>query len=107
MKIIGERQYLLDNGETAEVEVQSQGTVHGVNVNLDKQEQGPLGAGQTVSVPKPGSGFSSLVLLFTFSGTSGGKYTVTVNGSNGGSDTDIVDQGSFGIPTTATEYLFQ
>ena len=106
MKIIGERQYLLEDGETASVSVDGENTVHGVNYNLDKLKKGPLGPGETVEVPKPGSGFSSLTLLLTFSGN-GGKYTVTISSSNGDSDTDVVDQGSFDIPSTSAEYLFQ
>jgi hypothetical protein len=106
MTTIEERQYLLDNGETASVSVEAEGTVHAVNFNLDKQKKGPLGPGETVEVPKPGSGFSSLTLLFTFSGT-GGKYTVTITGETGDPDTDVIDQGSFDIPATSAEYLFQ
>lgn len=106
MKTIDERQYVLDNGETASVSVEATGTVHAVNFNLDKQKKSPLGPGETVAVPKPSSGFSSLMLLFTFSGT-GGKYTVTITGETGDPDTDVIDQGSFDIPATSAEYLFQ
>jgi hypothetical protein len=106
MTIIEERQYLLEGGETASVSVEAEGTVHAVNYNLNKQKKGPLGPGETVEVPKPGNGFSSLMLLFTFSGT-GGKYTVTVTGETGDPDTDVIDQGSFDIPATSAEYLFQ
>ena len=106
METIAERQYLLESGETVSVSVEATNTVHAVNYNLNKQNKGSLGPGETVAVPKPGSGFSSLVLLFTFSGT-GGKYTVTITGETGDPDTDVIDQGSFDIPSTSAEYLFQ
>jgi len=107
MKIIAERQYLLDPGEKAKVSVTATGTVNNVNFDIDGQGGGPLADGQVITVSKPAGGVRKLTLLFTFSGSSGGQFVVTIKGDNGGSDTDVVDQGAFGIPGTARSYLFQ
>ena len=107
MKKIAERQYLLDPNETARVSVTAPGTFFGANFDIDEQGGGPLSNGQIIPVAKPQSGLRTLTILFTFSGTAGGHYVVAIKGDNGGSDTDEVDQGAFGIPSTSREYLFQ
>jgi hypothetical protein len=105
---IAKRQYNVQPGETITVDVQATGTAHGVNQDLDGAGGAPLGVGQSltfkVEAPK---NHRVLSLLFTFTNSSGGKYAVKIKGGQGGSDTDEVDQGSFGIPATETEYRFQ
>jgi hypothetical protein len=103
---IAKRQYHVQPGETITIGVQATGTAHLVNYDLDGQGGGPVGAGQPLTFTVTTS-TRILTLLFTFSGNSGGKYVVGITSAQGGSDTDVVDQGSFGIPTTAAEYRFQ
>jgi hypothetical protein len=107
MQKIAKRQYLSPSAETITVGVQASGTAHLVTYNLDDDtEEGTLHEGETldieVSQDKPRR---KLSLMFAFSGSSG-QYVVTLSGSLGGSDTDVIDD-TFGIPGTATEYRFR
>lgn len=103
---IAPRQYHVQPGETITVGAQASGTVHLVSYDLDGQGGGPLAADQPLTF-KITTNTRVLTLLFTFSGSSGGKYVIGINSDQGGSDTDNVDQGSFGIPATSAEYRFQ
>ena len=102
---IAPRQYNVKVGETITVTTQSSGTVHGVNYDLDGQGGTPLGAGQPLTFKIAST--RVLTLLFTFTNPSGGKYMIGIQSDQGGSDTDQVDQGSFGIPAISAEYRFQ
>ena len=106
---IGERQYLSPGAETISVEVAESGTVHLVTYDIDDGAQtGTLHKGEQLDIRvSPAEPRRKLTLLFTFSGDSGGLYDVTLSGSLGGGDTDPVDQGSFGIPATTSEYRFR
>lgn len=109
MTIIDERQYSLEADETVTVSVESAGTAHLVEYDLDKGGAKALGQGEplTFGAPTPPPR-RVLTLLFTFSSnTGGGSYTVTLTGSKGGSDTDVINQGSFGIPANAADYHFR
>ncbi len=104
MTKIAKRQYNVKSGETVTVGVQSSGTAV-VNYDLDGQE-GVLAEGQPLSIPVTTS-TRVLALLFTFTNNSGGKCAVAIQSDKGGSDTDNVEQGAFGVPATETTYRFQ
>jgi len=106
MKKIAKRQYNVQPGETITVGVQASGTAHVVNYEFDDGQKGILAAGQPLSF-KVTTSTRVLNLLFSFTNSSGGKYVIAIQGDQGGSDTDNVDQGSFGIPTTSATYRFQ
>ena len=103
---IANRQYHVQSGESITVSVQATGTVHLVNSDLDGLGGDPLAADESLTF-RVTNQTRVLTLLFTFSNDSGGSYEVTIESDQGGEDTDTVDQGSFGIPATATEYRFQ
>jgi hypothetical protein len=103
---IAKRQYNVQPGETITVGVEASGTVNLVSYDLDGQGGGSLVAGQQLSF-KVTTDTRVLTLLFTFSHNSGGEYVLEIKGDQGGSDTDDVDQGSFGIPAISTTYRFQ
>ena len=107
MQKIATRQYLSPSAETITVEVGASGTAHLVTFNLDDdEEEGTLHEGEQLNIEvSPNKPRRKLSLLFTFSGP-GGQYDVSLSGSLGGSDTDTIVN-SFGIPATATEYIFR
>jgi hypothetical protein len=108
MKIIDERQYSVEGDETVSVSVEAKGTAHLVEYDLDKAGAKGLSEGQVLTFGAPTQPRRVLTLLFTFSGNTGGQsYTVTLKGDKGGSDTDVIDQGSFGIPATSADYHFR
>lgn len=103
---IASRQYHVQPDETITVDVQSDGTKHLVNYDLDGEGGGPLDAGAPLVFDITTS-TRVLTFLFTFSSNSDGKYEIGITSDQGGSDTDEVNQGSFGIPSTSATYRFQ
>lgn len=102
---IAHRQYKVNVGETITITTQSSGTVHGVNYDFDGQGGTPLAAGQALTFKIAAT--RVLTLLFTFTNPSDGEYVISITSDQGGPDTDQVEQGSFGVPATSTEYRFQ
>jgi hypothetical protein len=104
---IAERQYAVKADESVTVTVQATGTAHLVSYDLDGEGGGSLGEGQSEVFKIPPKQRRVLTLLFTFSNDADGCYTVKLTGSQGGLDTDKIQQGSFGIPTTTADYHFR
>lgn len=104
MQKIAHRQYHVQSGETITVTLtDANGCV--VNFDLDGQ-QGLLNEGQPLNIQIGGS-TRILNLLANFTVNSGGTCTIAIQGNQGGSDTDTVDQGSFSVPATNVAYRFQ
>jgi hypothetical protein len=105
IKIV-KRQYHVQPNETITFGAQASGTAHVLNYEFDDGEKGVLAAGQPL-IFKVTTSTRVLNLLCTFTNNSGGKYLIGIQGDAGGSDTDNVDQGGFGIPAITATYRFQ
>src|SRR6185369_1137680 len=104
MQTIAHRQYHVGPTETITVTLTA---TNGCVVNFDLEGQtGLLNQGQPLTIQMAGS-TRTLNLLANFSVNSGGTCTIAIQGSEGGSDTDTIDQGSFGVPVTNASYRFQ
>lgn len=89
------------DGEVITIKVTSEGTVHLVNYNLDGSEWG----GGSFTLNKAAHDPSILVMFFTFSNPSGGRYEIEVTGSHGGISNYTVSQ-VYGEASDSITYTF-
>ena len=115
MKVLSSGAFQAADGEIITITVRSSGTLFGVNFSIFGSGS-PLTAGQplTVTMNKskargnstvPNAKAARMTLLFSFSGSSGGRYDLTVTGNSGNeSFPDFVRQAG-NLPKAIT-YVF-